>query len=80
MKKLVPDPPPALCVGPGLSHEEAIKRAAEHLTKAILDVAYLPDPPEVWHREMLNRAVLNMRMSKALLSLATTASPVNVPV
>lgn len=80
MKKLVPDPPPALCVGPGLSHEEAIKRAMEHLTKAILDAAYLPDPPDGRHREMLSSALLNMRISKALLSLAVAESPLTVAV
>ncbi|WP_425928367.1 hypothetical protein [Pseudomonas sp. NyZ201] len=80
MKKLVPDPPPALCVGPGLSHEEAIKRAADHLNRAILQTAYLPDPPDARHREMLSNAVLNMRISKALLSLAVAESPVTIPV
>ncbi|MDG9882370.1 hypothetical protein N7650_05940 [Pseudomonas sp. GD04058] len=45
MKKLVPDPPPILCVGPGLSHEDAIQRATEHLVKAIQYAACLPDLP-----------------------------------
>ncbi len=80
MKKLVPDPPPALCVGPGLSHEEAIIRAVEHLTRAILSTAYLPDPPDAKHREMLSSAVLNMRISKALLAIAQSPSQVTVPV
>ncbi|OLS63422.1 hypothetical protein [Pseudomonas putida] len=80
MKKLVPDPPPVLCVGPGLSHEEAIKRAAEHLNRAILDSAYLPDPPGARHKEMLDSARLNMRITKALLALAVAASPVTVAV
>jgi len=80
MKKLVPDPPPVLCVGPGLSHEEAIKRATEHVTKAILDAAYLPAPADPRHREMLSSAVLNMRISKALLLIATSESPVSLPV
>ncbi|HCN46643.1 MAG TPA: hypothetical protein DIT18_14125, partial [Pseudomonas sp.] len=60
MKKLVPDPP-TLCVGPGLSHEDAITRATEHLVKAIQYAACLPDPPDARHREMLSDALLNMR-------------------
>lgn len=80
MKKLVPDPPPTLCVGPGLSHEEAIKRASEHLNRAILRAAYLPDPPDARHREMLSDALLNMRISKALLALAVAESPLTVAV
>ncbi len=80
MKKLVPDPPPALCVGPGLSHEEAITKATEHLTRAILQTAYLPDPADARHRESLSSAVLNMRIAKALLAMATAASPLTIPV
>ncbi|MFW3897793.1 hypothetical protein [Pseudomonas putida] len=80
MKKIVPDPPPTLCVGPGLSHEEAITRAAEHLNRAILRAAYLPDPPEAHHREMLSDALLNMRISKALLAIAQSPSSVTIAV
>ncbi len=80
MKKLVPDPPPTLCVGPGLSHDEAINRAAEHLERAIHQATHLPDPPNTRHQEILSSALLNMRISKALLSIATAASPVSVPV
>ena len=80
MKKLVPDPPPTLCVGPGLSHEDAITRASEHLIKAIQYAACLPDPPNAKHREILSDALLNMRISKALLSLAVAASPLTVAV
>ena len=80
MKKLVPDPPPILCVGPGLSHEEAIQRATEHLVKAIQYAACLPDPPDARHREMLGDALLDMRICKALLTLSLAASPLTVAV
>lgn len=46
----------------------------------ILRAAYLPDPPDARHREMLSDAMLNMRISKALLALAVAASPVTMPV
>lgn len=80
LEKLVPDSPPKLCVGPGLSHEEVIKRAAEHLKKAILRAAYLPEPPDARHREMLSDSLMNMRISKALLALAVAAPPLTVEV
>lgn len=73
MKKLVPDPPTAFCVSPDLSREDAINRAAEYLNKAILQTAYLPDPPEMRHQQMLSNALFNMRITKALLGLAATA-------
>lgn len=80
MKKLIPDPPPALCVGLELSHTEATKRAAEHLNRSILKAAYLRDPPDSRHGEMLNDELLNMRISKVLLALALAASPLTINV
>ncbi len=80
MKKLVPDPPPILCVGPGLSHDDAIQRATEHLVKAIQYAACLPDPPNARHQELLDDALLNMRICKALLTLSVSASPLTVAV
>ncbi|OAI95099.1 hypothetical protein [Pseudomonas putida] len=80
MKKLVPDPPPVLCVGPGLSHEEAVRRAAEHLKKAITAASSLPEPKTTRHRALLINALLDMKISKALLTVAMSESPVTVPV
>lgn len=80
MKKLVPDPPPTLCVGPGLSHDEAIQRATEHLIKAIQYAACLPDPPNARYQQVLADALLNMRICKALLTLSVAASPLTVAV
>ncbi|MFD2643449.1 hypothetical protein [Pseudomonas japonica] len=79
MKKLVPDPP-VLCVGPGLHHEEAVRKAEEHLKRAIHAASSLPDLPTERHQMMLSNALLNMRISKALLSVALSASSVAVPV
>jgi len=79
MKKLVPDPP-VLCVGPGLSHEEAIRKAEDHLKKAIASVCYLPCPPSLKHQEMLSGALLDMKISRALLTVALSRSVLPVPV
>jgi len=60
--------------------KEAITKAVEHLNNAILQTAYLPAPAEAKHREMLNSAVLDMRIAKALLAVAQSALPVTIPV
>ncbi|HCN44748.1 MAG TPA: hypothetical protein DIT18_03020 [Pseudomonas sp.] len=80
MKKLVPDPPPVLCVGPGLSHEESIRRAAEHLNKAITAASLIPEIEETRHQALMINALLDMKISKALLTVAMSESPVTVPV
>ena len=80
MKKLVPDPPPSLCINPGLTHDEAVTKATEHLKKAIEAAAGLPDPLEERHRTMLTESQLNMRIAKAMLVVANSRSTVSVPV
>ncbi len=80
MKKIVPDPPPVLCVGPGLYHHDAIVRAAEHLNKAIHGAGSLPDVPSPRNEAMLSTVLLQMRIAKALLAVALSASPVTVEV
>ena len=35
MKKHVPDPPPVLCINPGVTHDEAVRNAADFLKKAL---------------------------------------------
>mgnify|MGYP003582370835 CR=1 FL=1 len=80
MKKIVPDPPPVPCVGPGLYHEEAIARAAEHFNEAIMGADSLPDTPTPRNEAGLSTILLNMRIAKALLGVALSASPVTVEV
>lgn len=79
MKKLVPDPP-ILCVGPGLSHDDAIRRADDHLGRAIALTCYLPAHVAVKHQRMVSDALLQMRITKALLTVALSRSTVSVPV
>jgi len=80
MKKSVPDPPAVLCVGPGLSHDDAIRYAQEYLQKAVTMATYLPSPSSLKHQRMLSDVLLDMKISKAFLTLALSASPVTVPV
>ncbi|OLS64151.1 hypothetical protein [Pseudomonas putida] len=80
MKKCVPDPPLSLCINPGLTHDEAVTKAIEHLKKSIEAAAGVPEPPEERHRTMLTNARLDMRIAKALLVVAVSRSTVSVPV
>ncbi|MFW3898986.1 hypothetical protein [Pseudomonas bharatica] len=80
MKKIVPDPPYALCTTPGLTREEAMQHALNHLEKALADVSLLPAPPMEHHLEMLNYALLNLQISKALMTVAVAASTLSVQV
>ena len=69
MKKLVPDPPQ-------LSPEKkAIHKAAEHLENAIFAAAALLALHNDHHQGMLNDALVEMRMSRALLMVAVAAPP-----
>ncbi len=80
MKKLVPDPPPVLCVGPDLSPEEALSKAEQHLNRALSSITYLPSPAMLKHQHMLSGIVLNMKICKALLAVAQSKSAGAVPV
>ena len=80
MKKLVPDPPPSLCINPGLTHDEAVRKATEHLKKAIDAASRLPAPPEERYRTMLTETQLNMRIAKAMLVVAVSRSTISVPI
>lgn len=42
MRKIVPDPPPVLCVGPNLSHNDAIQHAEKHVERTLRLVKLLP--------------------------------------
>ncbi|MHA6196405.1 hypothetical protein ACX3YG_18775 [Pseudomonas wadenswilerensis] len=80
MKKLVPDPPPVLCIGPGLSHDQALHKALEHLKQAIEYASSLTDLKNEQNALTLSDALLDMRIAKALLGVALAASPVTIPI
>ncbi len=80
MKKLVPDPPYALHTKSGLTREEAMRHALEYLDKAIANMARLPDPPMEYEKQMLTDALIDMRVSKAMMTVAVAASTLSVPV
>lgn len=80
MKKLVPDPPPILCIKPGLTHDAAIHNAAEHLDKAFAAATLLPDQSKPKHQAHLSDALIHLRVSKAFLNVAQAASTSSMPV
>ncbi|MDR0278512.1 MAG: hypothetical protein LBJ37_11580 [Paucimonas sp.] len=80
MKKIVPDPPPTLCVGPNLSHHEAIGHAENYLADAIALLKILPSPPTTISQIHLADAIRFLRVSKAMLTLAQAKTKMTVPI
>ncbi|MEE1923219.1 hypothetical protein V0R50_13185 [Pseudomonas sp. 148P] len=80
MKKIVPDPPPILCVGPNLSHHEAITHAENYLSDAIAVLKLLPPQPATNHQVHLTDAIRFLRVSKAMLTLAQAKTSMTVPI
>lgn len=80
MKKLVPDPPHALHTLPGLSREDAMRHALEYLERAIVNVARLPDPPMEHEVQMVADALIDMRISKAMMTVAVAASTISASI
>ena len=69
LKKLVPDPPH---VSP---EKKAIRKAAEHLENAIFTAAAVLGPTGERDQILLDDALVEMRMSRALLLVALAAPP-----
>ncbi|MHA6196966.1 hypothetical protein ACX3YG_21655 [Pseudomonas wadenswilerensis] len=80
MKKLVPDPPYSLHTLPGLSGEEALGHAVEYLEKAITNLACLPNPPLECEMQMLTDALFDLRITKAMITVALAAKTLSVPI
>lgn len=80
MKKLVPDPPYALHTKPGLTREEAMQHALDYLDKALANMSLLPAPPMEHHLEMLNDALIELKVSKAMMTVAVAASTLSVQI
>ncbi len=80
MKKLVPDPPPVLSVRAGLTHDEAIRNAAEHLNLALKTVQALPEQTTARHKALLSDTLINLQISRAMLKVALAPSVVPTPV
>ena len=80
MKKIVPDPPPILCVGPNLSHHEAIGHSESYLADAIAVLKLLPSQPTTIDQIHLADAIRFLRISKAMLTLAQAKTTMTVPI
>lgn len=80
MKKLVPDPPPVLCIRAGMSPEEAIHNAQKHLQSALFSLTELPSPPLPANQTKLSSAIVNLKISRTLLTIAKARSGASLPV
>ncbi|MDU9393606.1 hypothetical protein [Pseudomonas sp. zfem002] len=80
MKKLVPDPPPILTIKPGLTHDQAIRLADEHLNSALAALTRLPLQSKSCDQASLEGAEIELRIGKALLRVAQAESTVSVPI
>ncbi len=80
MKKLVPDPPPVLALKPGLTHDDAIRYAFEHLEKAIVFATRLPDQAKAKQQADLEDTRVHLRMIKAFLRVALARSTQSMPI
>ncbi|WP_075806529.1 hypothetical protein [Pseudomonas putida] len=80
MKKLVPDPPPVLCIRAGMSTEEAIHNAEKHLQSALFSLTRLPSQPLLADQTKISSAIVNLKISRTLLTVARAKSGLSVPV
>ncbi len=80
MKKLVPDPPPVLCIRAGMSPEEAIHNAEKHLNSALGSLSELPRQSLSMNQTRLAGAIVNLKISRTLLSVAKAKSGASLPV
>jgi len=80
MKKLVPDPPPVLNIRPGLSPEAAMLNAEQHLKTALTALGELPEQSLPMNRARLANAMVNLKITKALLRVTRTRTAESVPI
>lgn len=78
MKKIVPDPPSALCIRAGLSHENALQLAQQHLERAISNANEAAEDAPTKQRWLIHDAVLQMEITRALLKVSVATLSVVV--
>ena len=78
MKKLVPDPPPVLCVRAGISHEKSIHLAQQHLDSAMNIAHEIAEHASTEQQERVNDAILQMQITRALLKVSAATLDVLV--
>ncbi|MHA6193339.1 hypothetical protein ACX3YG_03005 [Pseudomonas wadenswilerensis] len=80
MKKNVPDPPYELCVGPNLSHNDAVTHAHLNVKGALSHMKQLPRPALLEDQHHLSDAIMNLKIGLAMLTLAQAKTPMMVPI
>ena len=74
MKKIVPDPPRALYIKPGVTHADAVRNAAQYLEKALATIALIPPLIRKKDQDLLQQTIVQMEVSRAMLTIATAPS------
>ena len=80
MKKLVPDPPPVCSIRPGVTHDEAVRQAAEFLKHALAKTSRLPRQPIPEQQTLLSASILEMEICQAYLKIALAGSTTAMPI
>ncbi|MDG9881800.1 hypothetical protein N7650_03020 [Pseudomonas sp. GD04058] len=78
MKKLVPDPPPVLCIRAGISHEKSIHLAQQHIDSAMNIAHEIAAHACTDQQERINAAILQMQITRALLKVSAATLDVVV--
>ncbi len=74
MKKIVPDPPRALFIKPGVTHADAVRNAADYLDKAFATFELLPPLIRQKDQDLMQQAIVQMEVSRAMLKIALAPS------
>ncbi|MHA6197045.1 hypothetical protein ACX3YG_22055 [Pseudomonas wadenswilerensis] len=80
MKKIVPDPPYELCVGPNLSHNDAVTHASLNVQTALRHMKKLPRQALLEDQHHLSDALMSLKIGLAMLTLAQARTPMMVPI
>jgi len=80
MKKIVPDPPYELCVGPNLSQNDAVTHAYLNVQSALRYMKGLPRQALLDDQYQLSNAILDLKIGLAMLTLAQARTPMTVPI
>ncbi|WP_175651019.1 hypothetical protein [Pseudomonas sp. Marseille-P9899] len=80
MKKIVPDPPPIVSIRPGVTHEEAVRQAAEFVHNAHKKTSLLPRQLIPEHQTLLSASIVEMEICRAYLKIAMARSTTAMPI
>ena len=75
-----PRSPPILCTRPDLPPAEALRHAEEYLRGAICGLKLLPEQALSGNQPLLSDVLLDLKICKAMLTVAMTGTTEGVPI